>query len=69
MTDTATDTQCVKCSNPFNEDDQRLIYSARRHAFTPFCQGCITRCNDSEIADHWCPVDQWYIDAKKEKSR
>lgn len=50
--------QCQKCGRTFREDG-KFVDSAARHADSPFCKTCADRCHDSEIADHWCAVDQW----------
>lgn len=49
---------CAKCRKPFDPADQSYAGRAQ-FPQTPFCCGCISRCHDSEIADHWCAVDEW----------
>lgn len=49
---------CAKCRKPFDPADQSYAGRAQ-FPQTPFCCGCITRCHDSESADHWCAVDEW----------
>jgi hypothetical protein len=48
-------TACGKCQTPFDPDDQRYIGPAR-YRDTPYCRGCISRCQDTEIADHRCAI-------------
>ncbi|MER6605648.1 hypothetical protein ABT282_06975 [Streptomyces sp. NPDC000927] len=31
----------------------------RKYAGTPYCRECVDNCHDSELADHWCQIDQW----------
>ena len=57
-----SDEHCIKCGGLFDENDKRFLDSTRRYRQTPFCHGCIEHCRDSEIADHWCTVDQWRTD-------
>jgi hypothetical protein len=52
--------RCWKCTQPFGSTDARL-----QHADMPFCRECVDRCHDSEIADHWCVVDQWRNDNRR----
>lgn len=54
----ATADRCDKCRRPFDQSDPSFEGLAR-HSNTPFCRECITLCHDSEIADHWCAVDEW----------
>lgn len=49
---------CEKCRRPFDPADTRWDGQARQDEM-PFCRNCVSRCHDTEIADHWCPVDQW----------
>lgn len=49
--------RCQKCRKPFSTQDSSL-----QHADMPFCKECADRCHDTEIADHWCAVDQWRMD-------
>ncbi|NUR38799.1 MAG: hypothetical protein HOV73_01765 [Streptomyces sp.] len=49
---------CQKCGQPFVEDGW-FVDSRARHGDSPFCGECVDQCRDSEIADHWCVVDQW----------
>lgn len=53
-------THCAKCRRQFDPADIRFIDSARRYSSSPFCSGCVDNCHDSEIADHFCPVDRWF---------
>lgn len=54
----ATADACAKCHGLFDPADQTYDGPAPFPA-TPFCRGCIARCHDTEIADHWCAVDEW----------
>lgn len=46
---------CAKCRLPFNPEDQRFDGHARDRD-TPYCRGCVTRCHDTEVADHRCVI-------------
>lgn len=50
---------CAKCLTEFDPDDTRFVDSQRRYGDSPFCGACVDRCHDSEIADHWCVIDEW----------
>lgn len=54
----ATAGKCAKCGAVFDATDQSYGGTAPFPA-TPFCRGCIAMCHDTEIADHWCAVDEW----------
>ena len=49
---------CAKCRRPFDPTDTKMDGAAQQKA-TPFCRECVARCHDTEIADHWCVIDQW----------
>jgi hypothetical protein len=51
--------RCARCKWTFDPHDKRFVDSRRRHGDSPFCNRCVDLCQDSEIADHWCPVDDW----------
>jgi hypothetical protein len=46
---------CGKCKQPFDPADTRFDGRARYH-LTPYCRGCVSRCHDTEIADHRCVI-------------
>ncbi|MFJ8992653.1 hypothetical protein ACIRQH_19930 [Streptomyces sp. NPDC102279] len=46
---------CGKCRQPFDPADTRSVGTAR-HRDTAYCRGCVTRCHDTEIADHRCVI-------------
>jgi len=54
-----SETGCAKCGRPFSDEPASYDDSPRQYQGTPFCSGCVNRCADSEIADHWCAVDRW----------
>jgi hypothetical protein len=54
---------CSKCGNPFVEDG-KFLDSTARSGQTPFCGACVWRCHDTEIADHWCEIDQYRQEAR-----
>lgn len=58
------ESRCAKCKRPFDPTDTRFD-GAAQHRSTPFCRECVDRCQDTEIADHWCAVDQWRGDAHR----
>lgn len=60
--DQAAAERCRKCTARFDPSDIRFIDSRRRHADSPFCRACLDRCQDSELADHFCMVDRWFTD-------
>ncbi len=53
-----SDEQCRKCSRQFKATG--LLVRWRQ---SPFCMDCVHWCGDSEIADHWCMIDQWRVDS------
>jgi len=57
---------CRKCGRQFRLDG-KFVDSAARYADTPFCRTCAGRCYDSEIADHWCDIDQYRQDQQSGK--
>lgn len=57
----ATADACKKCGRTF-VDDGKFIDSAAQYADFPYCRTCVDRCHDSEIADHWCEIDQHRTD-------
>lgn len=52
-----SDEQCRKCSRQFKDTGLSAQWRG-----VPFCAGCVRWCMDSEIADHWCVIDQWRVD-------
>lgn len=50
--------RCQKCRRPFDQNDPSFE-GLGRHRDSPFCNSCVSACHDTEIADHWCAVDQW----------
>lgn len=50
--------RCARCRWTFDPHDKKHDGRAR-HRETPFCNRCVDLCQDSESADHWCPVDDW----------
>jgi hypothetical protein len=54
---TAPEASCKKCGRTF-VDDGKFVDSAARYADFPYCRTCVDRCHDTEIADHWCEIDQ-----------
>ncbi|MFF8506757.1 hypothetical protein ACF064_01590 [Streptomyces sp. NPDC015492] len=56
--------RCRKCTQRFDDTDTRYTDSHRRHRTSPFCEACVDRCHDTEIADHWCMIDQWRTDSR-----
>jgi len=58
---TAPDQSCKKCGRTF-VDDGKFVDSAAQSGDMPFCKTCVSWCHDTEIADHWCMVDQWRQD-------
>lgn len=58
------ESRCAKCAMRFDPADTSFEGRAQ-HRDTPFCNGCVSRCHDTEIADHWCSVDQWRTDKGK----
>lgn len=59
---------CAKCKRPFDPGDTAFDGNAR-HADSPFCRGCVDACHDTEIADHWCVIDQWRTDKAASRAR
>ena len=59
----ATVEACAKCKQPFDGDF--TVDGHGKQKGMPFCVGCVSRCHDTEIADHWCVVDQWRSDNRK----
>lgn len=56
--DTVSAGTCLKCLKAFDETDTSFEGRAQQGG-TPFCRECVTRCHDTEIADHWCKIDEW----------
>lgn len=52
--------RCEKCRQIFDEADTRFDGFARKDG-TPFCRRCTDACHDTEIADHWCAIDEWRV--------
>lgn len=57
---------CKKCGRTFVEDG-KFVDSAARCGDTPFCGTCADRCHDTEIADHWCEIDQFRLEQNEPK--
>lgn len=58
------ESRCAKCKHPFDPTDPSFDGRAQ-HRDTPFCRSCVDHCQSTEIADHWCAVDQWHGDAHR----
>ena len=56
--------RCQKCRQIFDESDARFDGLAQ-YRVSPFCRRCVDRCQGTEIADHWCEVDQHWEDQQK----
>ena len=57
------DDACRKCGRTFIEDG-KFLDSAAKDGNLPFCKTCVDRCHDTEIADHWCEIDQYRHEQK-----
>lgn len=55
------ESRCAKCARRFDPEDTSFDGEAQYRG-TPFCRRCVDACHDTEIADHWCMVDQWQTD-------
>lgn len=51
---------CAKCRRAFDPTDTRFDGRSRQSG-TPFCRTCTSLCHETEIADHWCPIDAWRV--------
>lgn len=60
----ATADACRKCGRTFREDG-KFVDSAAQSFGLPYCQTCVGRCHDTEIADHWCEIDGYRTRADK----
>lgn len=62
---TSSTEACLKCGTPYDPDDKR--WDGRgKELHMPFCRHCAAGCADTEIADHWCAIDQWRVDQRQE---
>jgi hypothetical protein len=60
------ESRCAKCRRPFDPEDVTFDGQAQ-HRDTPFCRSCVDHCHSTEIADHWCAVDQHWTDTKGQR--
>lgn len=52
------DEKCRRCGRPFDPTDKHFEGHGR-YGDSPFCNGCVSHCYDTEMADHRCIVDDW----------